>query len=270
MDRHGITPLPDKVACIRNYPQPTSQKHVREFQGILNFYHHFIPNCARLVHPLTSLLSKKSKTIFSLSSDVTEAFQKAKDALANATLLNHPVSDAPTNIMTDASDVAVGAVLQQFQNGHWTPLAYFSKKLTTTERKYSTFDCELLAIYLAVKHFRYFIEGQIFHVITDHKPLTYSLSTNSNHYSPRQIRHLELISQYTTDLRHAKGISNPVADALSRIDFNAITHLPFSTDLNSLARAQQEDRQLQHLQQSSSTSLNLTSVTFNNQDQEVS
>ena len=106
---------------------------------------------------------------------------------------------ACTNIMTDASDIAAGAVLQQFRKGNWTPLAYFSKKLTTTEMKYSTFDRELLAIYLAVKHFRYFVEGRIFHVITDHKPLTYSLSTNSNRYSPRQIRHLDFISQYTTD-----------------------------------------------------------------------
>ena len=93
VDKDGITPLPDKVACLRNYPQPTSQRHIREFLGILNFYHRFIPNCARLVHPLTSQLSKKSKTTFTLSPDAAEAFQTAKDALANATLLNHPVTD---------------------------------------------------------------------------------------------------------------------------------------------------------------------------------
>ena len=175
VDKDGI-----KVACLRNYPQLTSQRHIREFLGILNFYHRFIPNCARLVHPLTSLLSKKSKTTFTLSPDAAEAFQMAINALANATLLNHPVTDTPANIMTDTSDIAAGAVLQQFRKGNCTPLAFFSKKLTTTEMKYSTFDRELLTIYLAVKHFQYSVKGRIFHVITDHKPLTYSLSTNSN------------------------------------------------------------------------------------------
>ena len=65
-----------------------------------------------------------------------------------------------------------GAVLQQFVNNDWQPLAYFSKSLTPTERRYSTFDRELLGIYLAIKHFRYAVEGWQFHVLTDHKPLT--------------------------------------------------------------------------------------------------
>ena len=162
--------------------------------------------------------------------------------------------------MTDASDTAVGAVLQQFINGQWTPLSYFSKKLTPTEAKYSSFDRELLAVYLTVKHFHYFIEGRPFHIITDHKPLIYSLRTNSNCYSPRQVRHLDFISQFTSDLRHVKGSNNPVADALSRIDLNAINHLPFSTDLQTLAQAQQDDQQLQNLLKSNSTSLKLAPV----------
>ena len=84
--------------------------------------------------------------------NASEAFQAAKETLAawKATFLNYLVPDAPTSIMTDALDTAVGAVLQQFINGKWTPLSYFLKKLTPTEAKYSTFDRELLAVYLAV------------------------------------------------------------------------------------------------------------------------
>ena len=75
--------------------------------------------------------------------------------------------------MTDASDSAVGAVLQQCVNGQWQPISFFSKKLKPSETRYSTFNRELLAIYLSIKHFRHFLEGRIYHVITNHKPLTF-------------------------------------------------------------------------------------------------
>lgn len=88
--------------------------------------------------------------------------------LANATLLTHPKPDAPTCIITDASDTAVGAVLQQCIADVWCPISFFSRKLKPAETRYST---ELLAIYLAIKHF---LEGREFHVLTDHKPLIYA------------------------------------------------------------------------------------------------
>ena len=104
----------------------------------------------------------------------TVAFQEIKDALANATLLVHPKPNAPVNVMTDASDVAIGAVLQQFLDDTWCSLSYFSRKLSPTKQRYSTFDCELLAIYCAICHF---LEAREFHVLTDHKPLTHSLKS---------------------------------------------------------------------------------------------
>ncbi len=103
------------------------------------------------------------------------AFNNVKSALADASLLVHPTPDTPTSIMTDASDIAVGAVLQQYMEGQWCPLAFFSRALKLA--RYSTYDRELLAIYLAIKHFRYFLEGRDFHVLTDHKPLIYALSS---------------------------------------------------------------------------------------------
>ena len=167
--------------------------------------------------------------------------------------------------MTDASDTAVGAVLQQHINSEWRPIAFFSKKLKPAETRYSTFDRELLAMYLAIKHFQHFIEGRQFHVITDHKPLTFAFSTQSSKLTPRQIRHLDYISQFTTDVRHIKGSDNAVADALSRIEANALhsdpadTVFPPTVDFKDIAAAQQHDTELQQLQ-SSSTSLKLQSV----------
>lgn len=98
--------------------------------------------------------------------------------------------------MTDASDVAVGAVLQQCVNGEWCLSSYFSRTLKPAETRYSMFDRELLTVYLAIKHFRYFVDGRVFHIFTDHKPLTY---THSDHDKP------VLISQFTSDIRHVKG-----------------------------------------------------------------
>ena len=100
--------------------------------------------------------------------------------------------------MTDASDTAVGAVLQQQINGEWKPIAFFSKRLKPAETRYSTFDRELLAIYLAIKHFQHFFEGRQFQILTDHKPLTFAFNTQSSKLTPRQIRHLDFISQFTS------------------------------------------------------------------------
>ena len=116
----------------------------------------------------------------------------------------HPKPDAPINIMTDASDVAIGAVLQQYLDGQWCPLSYFSRKLSPTEQRYSTFDRELLAVYSAIHHFRHFLEAREFYVLTDHKPLTHSLNSKPDRHSPRQVRHLDFISQFTTDIRHTR------------------------------------------------------------------
>ena len=150
-------------------------------------------------------------------------------------------------LVTDASDTAVGAVLQQRIESVWSPLAYFSRKLKPAETKYSMFDRELLAIDLAIKHFQHFLEGRQFSVITDHKPLTFALASPSRHHSPRQIRHLDFISQFTSDIRFIKGASNAAADALSRLEVDALNTVPDSTsqlDFSSMAHAQQDDPDL--------------------------
>ena len=204
VDSQGIRTLDKKVQAIREFSQPATQHKLREFLGLVNFYHCFIPGGANILHPLNNLLasSKERVTTLQWNDDAAAAFVTIKEALATATLLSHSKPDAPTSIITDASDVAVGAVLQYYINHCWCPIAYFSRKLQPAETRYSTFDRELLAIYLAIKHFHYFIEGRIFHILTDHKPLTYALSTHSDKHSPRQIHHLDYISVY---FRHKAG-----------------------------------------------------------------
>ena len=121
-----------------------------------------------------------------------------------------------------ASSTTVGAVLQQHVDGQWQPISFYSKKLQPAETRYSTFDRDLLAIYLAIKHFRYFLKRCTFHIVTDHKPLTFAFSARTDRYTPGQYRHLVYISQFTTDLRNVRGVVNSVADALSRIEANPL------------------------------------------------
>ena len=179
VNSQGIQPLPDRVKAVADFPTPTSLRKLREFLGLVNFYHRFIPNCASILGPLNSLLAAKDHRL-TWSEEATASFNSIKESLTMATLLTHPKPFAPTCIMSDASDTAVGAVLQQHIDGVWHPISYFSKKLRPAETRYSTFDRELLAVYLAIKHFRHFVEGRDFHVATDHKPLTFALATASD------------------------------------------------------------------------------------------
>ena len=150
------------------------------------------------------------------------AFTESKQILANATLLVHPNLSAPSNITCDASDFAVGGVLQQCIDNVWQPLSFFSKKLAPAEIRCSAFDRELLAVYATTRHFRHNLEGRIFFVNTDYKPLTYVMSSTPERLSLRKTRHLAFIAEYTTDIRYVKRETDFVAATLSRPTVSAI------------------------------------------------
>ena len=165
-------------------------------------------------------LSPKSNFDLKWNESANSAFIES-----NATLLVHPDHTAPLNIMCDASDFAVGGVLQQYINNVWQPLSFFSKKLTPPQTRYSAFIRELLAVYATIRHFRQNLEGRYFLVNTDQKPLTFIMSSVTERPSLRQTRQLAFIAELTTNMRYVKGETNFVADALSRptVSFNTST-----------------------------------------------
>jgi RNase H-like domain found in reverse transcriptase len=116
------------------------------------------------------------------------AFKQIKQLLCTATSLAHPDPAAGISLAVDASDTHVGTVLQQGRRASKQPLAYYSKKLDAAQRNYSAFDRELLAAYLAVRHFRYSLEGRRFTLYTDHKPLTFALRQVADPWTARQQR----------------------------------------------------------------------------------
>ena len=192
-------------------------------------------------------VTKSSKKQIQWSAEAESAFSDIKAKLSNVTLLVYPTPNAETALFVDASSTGCGAVLQQKVQNIWKPLSFFSHSFSPTQQRYATFDRELLAIYLAVRHFRYFVEGRKFAIFTDHAPICKALFTRSQHSSPRQQRHLDYIAQFTSDLRHVKGEENVVADCLSRITASVFKELQPINFLE-MAAAQQRDQTIDHLQ----------------------
>ena len=126
------------------------------------------------------------------------------------------------------------------------------------QKKYSVFDCELLAIYLTIKHFRHFVEGPAFTIYTDHRPLTFVFASSTER-SQRQTQHLSFIAEFSTDVRHITGKENVVAGTLSRADLCAVS---LSTiDYRRLATDQACSKEIAAYK-TSITSLQFTNVSF--------
>jgi len=241
----GIAPAKQKVDAINEFPVPQTQRQLRRFLGMVNFYHRFIPNCAAVLSPLNKLLRpprRGAPTAVHWPPEAATAFSEAKAALAATRGVTHPHPDTALNLMVDASDVAAGAVLQQAIDGTWKPLAFFSKAFRPAETRYSAFGRELLAVYLAIHHFRHMLEGQQFHILTDHQALIHALHRPHGKHSPREARHLDYISQFTSDIRYVKGAHNVVADTLSRTSVNsADIETPRIIDYQKMAAEQDTD-----------------------------
>ena len=210
----GIRPLPSRVDSLCSLPAPKDEKDLRRYVGMFGFYQRCIPHFAELVAPLRQLLSSGS---FVWSDLHQQALQELKSALTSCVDLTFPSADAKMTITTDASAHSIGACLHQIINGDSKPLSFFSRKLSETEKQYSTFDRELLAIFAAVKRWKEFIHGHSITVFTDHRPLVGAFHNTKPRFSDRQQRQFSVIAEYVSDLIYVAGSDNVVADALSRL-----------------------------------------------------
>ncbi|XP_014212710.1 uncharacterized protein LOC106642446 [Copidosoma floridanum] len=222
----GVCPPARKVQAIQDFPKLENSTELRRFLGMLNFDRRCMPGAAKVMAPLNDLLRdlppRKKKAPLTWTPEADVAVQQCKDALAKAATMTFLRSNSSIALRTDASDTAIGAVLEQeHPRGTWKPLSFFSRKLSETERRCSAHDRELLAIFAAIKTFERVQEGRPFTVYTDHKPLTFAVT-----------------------LSHVKGEENVVADALSRI--NAVA-MPSIFDPEVISNAQAVDDELEHL-----------------------
>ena len=201
-----------KVESIAKWPLPQRKVDVQSFLGLVNYYRRFIKNCSKIAKPLTQLCGNSD---FIWNQEQQKSFEELKDAVSTAPVIRlfHP--NLPIVVTTDASKFAVGAVLEQEENGVARPVAYHSRTLNSAEQRYAAHERELLAIVDTLRNWRVYLHGQSFIVRTDHFPLKY-LETQSN-LSQRQVRWLETLVEFEFKIIPIKGKSNYVADALSRI-----------------------------------------------------
>ena len=209
----GLQTDPKKVQPILDFPQPTSKRSVKSFLGMINQFRRFIPKIGHILAKLHEFDNNE----FIWTTEHSNAFKTAKQALAQACSLNYPTSSGKFILTCDASDIAAGAVLEQINNGTKQPIAFMSRKFPKVEQNLSAFDKELTAIVCAIKHFQHFIEGCEVEIWTDHKPLITAFTKNE-HQSPRQSRSFSFIAEFTDKLHHIAGSDNIVADALSRAE----------------------------------------------------
>jgi hypothetical protein len=219
IDTKGLHPDPDKISAIINYPVPKTCREVRRFLGMTGWYHRFITNYAGIACPLTDLLSKSGKFVWNEAAGA--AFDKLRTCLVSAPILATPDFDQPFVIQCDASDRALGAVLTQGEGRNERVIAFLSKKFTAPQRKYAATEKECLAVLVAIKKFRQYVEGSKFTVITDCAALKW-LQKFNDATNGRLCRWALQLQGYDFDIIHRKGKNNLVPDALSRAVVDAV------------------------------------------------
>ncbi|THC87561.1 hypothetical protein EYZ11_012993 [Aspergillus tanneri] len=224
----GIQMEESRVATIQAWPEPTTVREIMIFLGFANFYRRFIEGYSRIALPLTQLTrgeqggrSKRQWFLnqrLELPEDARVAFNKLKSAFSSAPLLSHYDPRNRTRVETDASGFAISAIISQLQDDNeWHPVAFFSRKMTDSERRYDTHDQELLAIIEAFKVWRHYLEGSGEPIVvkSDHANLSGFMRPTLKRLNGRQARWVELLSAFDFHIEHRPGVKNP-ADAPSR------------------------------------------------------
>ncbi|KAI3724961.1 hypothetical protein L1987_64729 [Smallanthus sonchifolius] len=214
VSRAGIEVDRAKIDTISSLPPPTSVKSVRSFLGHAGFYRRFIKDFSKITRPMTHLLEKDVP--FEFDADCLTAFEFLKEQLVCAPILISPDWSLPFELMCDASDYAVGAVLGQRREKHFHPIYYASKTLNDAQENYTTTEKELLAVVFAFDKFRSYLVLSKTIVYTDHAALRYLFAKKDA--KPRLIRWILLLSEFDIEIKDKKGAENVAADHLSRLE----------------------------------------------------
>ncbi|KAL5549093.1 hypothetical protein UlMin_004324 [Ulmus minor] len=213
VSQKGIEVDKSKVDLISSLPPARTVKEIRSFLGHAGFYRRFIKDFSKVSRPLCSLLAKDTPFVFDDS--CIQAFDKLKHLLTSTPIIRPPDWNLPFEIMCDASDYAIGAVLGQRVNRLPYVIYYASKTLTDAQLNYSTTEKELLAVVFALDKFRSYLIGSKIIVYSDHAALKYLLSKKDA--KARLIRWILLLQEFDLEIRDKKGCENVVADHLSRL-----------------------------------------------------
>ena len=231
LSANGVSPNPEKVSKVKDWPTPTTPKEVHSFIGLASYYRRFIPNFAKWAGPLHALIipasfkqkirkgemKKSDLPEFQWTPACQEGFDQLKKALTEAPVLAYPDYSKPFILETDASLKGLGAVLsQKGDDNEVCVIAYASRSLHPSEksmRDYSSAKIELMALKWSIcDKFKDYLLGSKFTVFTDNNPLCY---IKSSKLGAAQIRWLSELALYDFDIIYRTGKSNLVANALS-------------------------------------------------------
>ena len=216
IDSGGIRKDPSKVKAITDMAEPQNIADLRRFLGLVNHLMKFCPDLAEKTKPLRDLLKKESAWVWGPAQQV--AFQRLKADMASAQVLALYDPEKETMVSSDASSFGLGAVLMQKQpSGEMRPVAYASRSMTETERRYAQIEKEALAITWALEHWAEFLIGMRFKVETDHKPLIPLFSTKLIDELPVRIQRFRMrLMRFDFAIAHVPGKLLYTADSLSR------------------------------------------------------
>ncbi|GJX25026.1 reverse transcriptase domain-containing protein [Tanacetum coccineum] len=214
ISKNGIEVDKAKVDVIAKLPHPTTVKGVRSFLGHAGFYRRFIKDFSKISRPMTHLLEKNTPFIF--SDECIQAFETLKKRLTEAPILIPPDWDLPFELMCDASDFAIGAVLGQHHEKHFRPIHYASKTMNEAESYNSTTEKEMLAVVYAFEKFRSYLILNKSIVYTDHSALKYLFAKKDS--KARLLRWVLLLQEFKFKVIDTKGAENLAADHLYRLE----------------------------------------------------
>lgn len=209
-DKEGTHPDPEKVDAIKQIKPPENRKQLQEFLGMITYLSPFIPDLAANTADLRDLLKKDVDFMWSASHQ--RAFDKVKGLTCKETTLSYFDPKKKTVIQVDASQKGIGAAL--LQDGK--PIAFASKSLSETEKRYANIERELLAVVFGCERFHTYVYGARFQVDSDHKPLEMIMQKALRSAPPRLQRMLLRLQGYNVEVKYRPGPEMLIPDALSR------------------------------------------------------
>ena len=206
MTREGIKPQEEKVQALLKVQRPTRLKHLRRYLGMVNFYRRMWAHRAHILTPITNFNKKTTK--YKWTEDCQCAFKEIQRIIAAETLLAYPDYKKPFDIHTDASDYQLGGVISQNRK----PIAFYSRKLTQTQKNYTVTEKELLSAVEILKEYKTMVYGYKINLYTDHKNLCHQ---HTVHTSQRVNRQRLLLDEYQVIIHYLPGEHNVTADYMS-------------------------------------------------------
>ncbi|CAM8982831.1 unnamed protein product [Rhodiola kirilowii] len=213
VSHEGIEVDKAKIDLIVTLPYPSIVRDIKSFLGHAGFYRRFIKDFSKKALPLSNLLQKDVP--FEFTNQCRAAFDELKEAFTSTPIIRAPDWTQPFEIMCDASDYAVGAVLGQKVDKKPVVIYYASRTLDVAQKNYSTTEKELLAVVFALEKFRSYLLCTKVVVYSDHATIRYLMTKKEA--KPRLIRWILLLQEFDVEIRDKKGIENTVADHLSRL-----------------------------------------------------